>query len=117
MDKLQYFIGKICTIYTQPSNRIFTDQQHANSFCGVVSEVDEYGLWLEMLPDMKRKAFYTAHNLIGIVEEQVVPITDEQETEIKQAFAKEMASVQPPQQDDLISLDSIKNMAKNANKR
>jgi hypothetical protein len=105
MDKFKYFTGKICTVYTHVTNKQFDDQQHANSFTGLVEEIDEFGIWLRLLPKMEKKAFFPAP-VIGIVEEEVIPITTEQETAIKEAYLKEQSPAS-----DLITLGGIKNLA------
>lgn len=108
MEKLQYFVGKICTIITYQTTRQYSDEQHANTFTGIVDAIDEMGVWMRILPHMKRRAFF-AVPLCGIVEEEVIPITPEQEKEIKQAYVKDVVDPTP---DNLISLGGIRDKAK-----
>lgn len=75
-DKLQYFVGKVCTILTPPTNRMFNDQQHANVFVGLVEEIDHLGVWIRQLTTGKTSFF--AAPIIGIVEETFKELTDEE---------------------------------------
>lgn len=107
MDKLQYFVGKICTIITYQTTRLYSDEQHANTFTGMVDAVDGLGVWMKLLPHMTRRAFFSVP-LCGIVEEEVIPVTPEQEKEIKEAYIKEHTDPIP---NDLISLGGIRDKA------
>ena len=78
MEKFNYFVGKICTIYTNPTNRQFDEQQFANSFMGRVESIDQFGVWILLLPEFKQKAFFPAP-IVAIIEEKWIPITPEQE--------------------------------------
>jgi hypothetical protein len=107
MKKLQYFVGKICTIITNQTARNYNDEQHANIFTGMVDEIDEMGVWVRVLPSMERKAFFPAP-ICGIIEEEVKIITPEQEEEIRAAYLKETVDPTP---ENLISIGSIRDKA------
>lgn len=107
MEKLQYFVGKVCTIITYQTNRNYSDEQHANTFTGVVDEINGMGVWMRVVPAMTRKAFFPVP-LCGIIEEEVIPITPEQEKEIKAAYVQEAVNPTP---DNLISIGGIRDKA------
>lgn len=106
MDKLQYFVGKICTIITNKTARDYNDEQFANMFTGVIDEIDGMGIWIKMVPEFTRKAFFPVHSICGIIEEVIIPITAEEEKSIKEAYVKEQNT-----STDLISIGSIRNKA------
>jgi hypothetical protein len=105
MDKLNYFVGKLCTVITYQSPKLYNDEQHANTFTGIVEEVNPMGVWMRLLPQMTRKAFF-AVPLCGIVEEEMIPITEEEEKQIREAYVKEASTDKIPE--NLLSLGNIK---------
>ena len=109
MSKLDYFKGKVCTIFTSPTTRFFDESQHANVFVGLVDDVDEVGVWLFQL-SAKKKSFFSHRYLVGIVEETVQMFTDSEAREIR----KQLESILPPKDGkQLISVDDIKMLKKN----
>ena len=43
-DTIQYFVGKICTIFTVPINREFNERQNVDYFVGRVDGFDDKGI-------------------------------------------------------------------------
>jgi hypothetical protein len=81
IQKLQYFVGKICTILTPPTNRTFDDMTHANCFVGIVEDINELGIWIQY-PSSQQKAFFPVP-IIGIIEESHRPMTEEEASIVK----------------------------------
>lgn len=76
--KLQYFVGKACTIFTTPINRNYKDEnpgtfpkQMIVYFTGFVSEIDDSGVWLTN-PMTGKQSFWAMTHLVGIAEEEVL---------------------------------------------
>lgn len=92
---LEIFVGKVCTILTKPVNIQFRDfMQHAQYFTGEVSHIDEYGIWLEH-NQTKQISFFSLENIVGIVEEQKIPLDHPMADQIKEAVAKKQQPKQP----------------------
>lgn len=88
IKNLQYFIGKMCTIFTHPINRNFKEenpktypQQEYIYFVGVVEEVDSQGILITQ-PTTGLKSYFFLQNLIGIAEEEVLDPQDEKHAKI-----------------------------------
>jgi len=44
---LEYFIGKICTIFVPEINRRFDEKTNIEYFVGKITQIDSLGLWFE----------------------------------------------------------------------
>lgn len=103
-NTLKHFEGKVCTILTMPTNRFFDETQHTNVFVGLVEEVEEYGVWVIQLTS-KKKSFFTARGLVGIIEETVIPMTQEEATNVRAQVERRLPEKNPQQ---TISVESLK---------
>lgn len=96
---LEYFIGKVCTIFTGPINRTFQEQQLLDYFVGVVDAVDENGI-LMTHTITGAKNFYFFPNILSISEEQLLDPADPEDAkmieEIKKSKQGEQAKTPPP---------------------
>jgi hypothetical protein len=110
--KLQYFKNKVCTILTGPTTRFFDETQHTNVFVGFVEEIDSDGVWIIQL-STNRKSFFPMNALIGIIEEVVTPLTEEESRLVRQQVEKRLPEKAPQQ---LISVDSLKQLKRDTNK-
>lgn len=45
LEKMQYFVGKVCSIFTGPLNRNFDEARAREHFVVKVEEIDTDGLW------------------------------------------------------------------------
>lgn len=111
MKKLQYFVGKLCTILTRPASRFFDENQHINVFVGIVDSVDDFGVWLIQL-NTKKKSFFFAHSLVGVIEETVSIVNDDEAKVIKKEVEKRVEDSQT----NLVQLDKLKLFKQTANK-
>lgn len=83
VERLQYFVGKPVTVLTHRVHRDFQGEAVSmgnpkmyptnvlDLFLGIVEYVDEWGL-MTIHPQSKLKSFFPHHNIVGIVEEQVI---------------------------------------------
>jgi len=74
-DTLQYFVGKICTIFTAPINREFNERQNVDYFVGRVDGFDDKGILMSHVIS-NCKNYYFFNNVISIAEEQMVDSDD-----------------------------------------
>jgi hypothetical protein len=90
--KLQYFVGKVCTIFTRQINRNYKEENPAtfleqmfHYFVGVVESVDEDGIMTTQVQG-GQKSFWFMDNLVGIAEEQVLHPEKAEDAEIIQKY-------------------------------
>jgi hypothetical protein len=83
--QLQYFIGKVCTIFTGPIARNFSPEEFNDYFVGIVETIDEEGVWT-VHPKNNCKNYFVLSQIYGICEEEVV---FKQTEEIKEKLQKE----------------------------
>jgi len=99
-DTMGYFVGKICTIFTSPINREFTERQNVDYFVGRVDGFDDKGILMSHVIS-NCKNYYFFQNVISIAEEQLVdsddPIVKEYES-IKEQKKAQNTQPQQPQQ-------------------
>lgn len=107
MNRLQYFKGKVCTILTKPTARHLDVDQHTNIFVGIVDDVDELGVWLLQI-NTRKKSFFTAGSLVGIIEETVTTLSAEELKSVR----SQMETKLPERNSGVISVESLKNIKK-----
>ena len=105
-DTIQYFVGKICTIFTVPINREFNERQNVDYFVGRVDGFDDKGILMSHVIS-NCKNYYFFNNVISIAEEQTVDSDDpvvkdyesikEQKKNQPQAPSQQMKPTAPPQ--------------------
>ena len=79
-DELEYFLGKICTIFTTPTNRDFKSENPQtfpqpifHYFVGKVVSISQKGILIEQWNnDKKLKTFFFANHIISISEEEIL---------------------------------------------
>ena len=128
MKSLSYFEGRVCTIFAQAINRIFTkDTQEIDYFVGIVDQVTNLGIWTTH-PETKTKNFYFLNHIISISEEQVLDESDPNYKSIMKEFEEKrnkthsQAPQQPPpprcmQQKNIspfVDIESLNKLAKEA---
>jgi hypothetical protein len=112
------FLGKVCTILTNPTPFPFRDaKQHASYFSGLVTEINEEGIFLKNLV-FKTMAFFT-FPIIGIIEEIGVAEDDPNFEKVKMEVEKAKTPAKPVQvqarpavNKDFTSIEDMTTMAK-----
>ena len=69
IEHMQYFVGKICTIFTQPVNRNFSEQIAREHFVIRVGEITPDSIWGVRL-DENAAVWFRTDQIIGIQEEK-----------------------------------------------
>jgi hypothetical protein len=109
------FVGKICTVMTGPTSFPFRDvTKHADYFSGLVTDVNEEGIFIKNL-NFNTLAFY-AFPIVGIVEEQVVAKSDPNFEKVKNEIEKTKPPVRKPAvapSNNFLSIEEMTKMAKN----
>lgn len=77
MDNIKYFIGKICTIFTVPTNRNLREElpdafpsSVYNYFVGKIENIDSKGMLVSQLKGDLKSYFFLDH-IVSISEEKV----------------------------------------------
>lgn len=92
-SELQYFKGKICTIFTSPINRNFKEENPESYpqpvfmyFVGVVESITDQGMFLQQVAntDSKKplKTYFFLDKILGIAEEEQLDYNNPQDAEI-----------------------------------
>jgi hypothetical protein len=94
--QLEYFLGKVCTIFTIPINRDFKAENPTtypqpvfHYFVGKVIEIDEKGVFLQQWNNNKKlKSYFFIEHIVGISEEEVLDPTRPDDAKVIQDFKK-----------------------------
>ena len=122
-QNLEYFAGKVCSVFTGPLNRDFKLeganylQQFYHYFLGVVEAIDEQGLLLRQVGS-GLKIYFFKQSLIAIAEEEVLdPNKPEDEAtiqEFKTIVTNEPQELPPSiEMPDFLDVDTMTSMASN----
>lgn len=79
-NNLEYFLGKICTIFTIPTNRDFKSENPTSFpqpifhyFVGKVLEIDNKGVLIQQWNSNKKlKSYFFINHIIGMSEEEIL---------------------------------------------
>ena len=83
IENYKFFVGKTCTILTKPVGNVISDaRSSAHYFSGLVTDVNEHGVWIKNLVFQKMGFF--PFPIVGIVEEQGVSKSDPNYNKIKE---------------------------------
>lgn len=105
MDYLKYFVGKICSILTEPVNRDFKEEVESlkkpqlypqnvlDHFTGRVISIDPNCIVTEH-PLLKTRAYFRMPKVIGIIEEQEFNPSDPEHAKIIEQYKQQQA--EPP---------------------
>src|SRR5687768_11238527 len=92
--KLQYFVGKVCTVLTVPINRDFRSENPATYpeplflyFLGVVESLDETCVVLRQVQS-GRKTCLMMDKVVGVAEEEVLDPDDPKNAAVMKQFDK-----------------------------
>lgn len=75
---LHYFVGRIVTIHTRPTNWKHSQEQSLDYFMGLVDSVEPLGIMLTNVLNRK-KTFLFLDSIIGIAEETIVDPEDQEQ--------------------------------------
>ena len=92
MKNIQYFVGKVCTVFVGNIARDFNPEQFSNYFVGKVEAIDEKGI-LTAHVGTGCKNYFLLNNVIGIAEEQLLYPDDPEDAKvIEKSFKKPMSN-------------------------
>lgn len=93
---LDYFLGRICTIFTVPTNRDFKSENPQtfpqpvfHYFVGRVVEVNQRGICIEQWNNAKKlRTFFFLDHVVSISEEEILDPSDPKDREIIEEYKK-----------------------------
>jgi len=94
--QLEYFVGKVCTIFTIPTNRDFKSENPStfpqpvfHYFVGKVLEVDEKGIFIQQWNNNKKlRSYFFLNHIIGISEEEILDPSKPEDAKVIEDFKK-----------------------------
>lgn len=85
---LNYFKGKVCSIFTRPTNRNFREEnpktymeQNVMYFVAVIEDVEDDGIFVTQV-QTGLKSYFFLENLVGICEEEVLDPSNEKDAKV-----------------------------------
>ena len=110
LKRLQYFKGKVCTVFTLRTQKEFTERQFTDYFVGVVEAIEEGGVWTTH-PLTGSKNFIAISSLVGIAEEQTLdPEKPEDAALIKELIGDSEPEPEVPQEETIGSMGNLARM-------
>lgn len=96
MNGLNYFVGKVCTVFTVQTNRDFKSENPQtfpqpifHYFVGKVLEVTQKGIFMEQWNSPKKlRTFFFMDYIVSISEEEILNPSDPKDREIIEEFRK-----------------------------
>jgi len=93
---LDYFLGKICTVFTVPTNRDFKSENPQtvpqpvfHYFVGRVVEVNHRGVCIEQWNNAKKlRTFFFVDHIVSISEEEILDPSNPKDREIIDEYKK-----------------------------
>lgn len=93
---LEYFVGKICTIFTVPTNRDFKSENPQtfpqpvfHYFVGKVIEVSQKGICIEQWNnDKKLRTFFFTNHIVSISEEEILDPSNPKDMKVIEEYKK-----------------------------
>ena len=101
VKRLQYFVGKVCTIFVNASiQRLFNDMQFNDYFVGLVDAIDEDGILTTHTVTGCKNYFFLPY-VAFLSEEQLLNPDNPSDAEIIKEFKKEATPVVPEVKNEL----------------
>jgi hypothetical protein len=94
IEGLEYFVGKICTIFTVPTNRDFKSENPQtfpqpifHYFVGKIIEISTRGILIEQWNNEKRlRTFFFIDHIISISEEEILDPSDPKDLKLIEEY-------------------------------
>ena len=95
-EGLDYFIGRICTIFTVPTNRDFKSENPQtfpqpvfHYFVGRVIEISQKGIFIEQWNNKKKlRTFFFMDHVVSVSEEEVLDPSRPEDMELIEEYKK-----------------------------
>jgi len=95
-EGLEYFVGKVCTIFTIPTNRDFKSENPQtfpqpifHYFVGKVLGIDNKGMFIEQWNSAKKlRTFFFLNHIVSISEEEILDPSNPNDMKIIEDYKK-----------------------------
>lgn len=95
-EGLDYFLGKVCTVFTVPTNRDFKSENPQtfpqpvfHYFVGKIIEINNKGIYLEQWnSDKKLRSFFFIDHVVSISEEEILDPSNPKDLQIIEEYKK-----------------------------
>ena len=87
IQNLQYFVGKVCSIFTSPVNRSFDELHAREHFVARIQEINADGLW-GTHPHSGMMSFFAMPHIMLIAEEVELNPNNPEHAQMLQEFEK-----------------------------
>ena len=121
-ENLKYFIGRVCSIFTNQTNRNFSEenpktalQQTHTYFVGIVEDIDDRGVLIKQIMT-GMKSYFFMDSLVAISEEQVLNPENEKDAKVIEkmtADIEEKLKKYDRPDNELINPDDLTSLVKN----
>lgn len=88
IDRLQYFVGRVCSVFTSPTCRQFDELRSREHYVVLVEEIGSDGLWGKH-PYRKTMSFFPIESIVFIQEEQELNPNDPEHREMIETYEKQ----------------------------
>lgn len=96
LESLEYFLGKVCTVFTVPTNRDFKSENPQtfpqpvfHYFVGKVLEITSNGICMEQWNSEKRlRSFFFLEHIVSISEEEILDPSNPKDMKIIEEYKK-----------------------------
>jgi len=113
---LEYFVGRICTVFTVPTNRDFKSENPQtfpqpifHYFVGKVIEVGQKGIMLEQWnSDKKLRTFFFLDHIVSISEEEILDPSDPKDKELIEDYRRNSGNPTKEVQEEVEALKKSK---------
>lgn len=93
---LNYFLNKICTIFTVPTNRDFKEENPTSFpqpifhyFVGKILEIDDNGIIIQQWNNGKKlKSYFFIDHIISVCEEEILDPTQPEDAKVIEEYRK-----------------------------
>jgi hypothetical protein len=94
--QLEYFLNKICTIFTIPINRDFKSENPTtfpqpifHYFVGKILEIDDKGMFVQQWNSNKKlRSYFFLDHVVGICEEEVLDPSSPEDAKLIEEYKK-----------------------------
>lgn len=115
---LEYFLGRICTVFTVPTNRDFKSENPQtfpqpvfHYFVGRVLEINESGIFIEQWNNHKKlKTFFFIDHIVSISEEEILNPEDPKDREVIEEYKKANKEVRETNSNTNMNSQEIKHV-------
>lgn len=125
-EGLNYFLDKICTVFTVPTNRDFKSENPQtfpqpvfHYFVGRVVEVNQKGICIEQWNSPKKlRSFFFIDHIVSISEEEILDPTNPKDREIIEEYKKTSETsakgfetkAEKPKKDNFLDIESLEGL-------